>query len=192
MSSAIDTRPDHYSRVAIWLHWIIALLIISLLVVGTIMTKLSFVTQAELRISMTQTHKAVGLTVLVLSIARLLWRLGHKAPALPEGMSGFERLAAKFTHIAFYGFIIGMPLVGWLMVSSYENPISYFGIFDWPKLPGLEGNTDMGELMHDVHKYLGFAGMALIAVHIGAALKHHFVNKDDVLTRMAPKLKRRS
>jgi cytochrome b561 len=191
MREEAGSMPDRYSRVAIGLHWLIAALIIGLLIAGTVMTKLSFVTHAEMRISLTQTHKAVGLSVLVLSLARLLWRLGHKPPALPSNMSRFERFAAKLTHIAFYGFMIGMPLLGWLMVSGYDNAISYFGLFDWPKLPGLLGNEELSALFKRSHKYMGYGGAALIALHVGAALKHHFVKKDDVLARMVPKLKRR-
>ncbi|WP_017931647.1 cytochrome b [Robiginitomaculum antarcticum] len=189
--SVTPTAP-RYTRVAVILHWVIALLILGQLAGGLFFTNLSFATHAELRISLTQFHKAVGLTVLVLSIARLIWRLTHRPPALPVGMSRMEHMAAKATHILFYVLIIGIPLAGWLMVSAYKNPISYFGVFNWPKIPGFEGQNDFGEIMHEVHEYMAFAAIALIALHIGAALKHHFINKDNVLARMLPLVKARN
>ncbi len=120
-----QTTDKRYGKVAMILHWVIALLIIGQLAGGTFFTSLSFATHSELRISLTQTHKAIGLTILALSVFRLIWRLTHKAPALPGGMSVFERLAAKFTHIVFYGLIIALPISGWLMVSPYKNDISF-------------------------------------------------------------------
>lgn len=182
-------KSQHYSRVAMALHWVIAVLIIGQLAGGLFFTNLSFATHAELRISITQYHKAIGLTVLVLSIVRLIWRLSHRPPALPNGMSRFERLAAKATHSLFYVLIIGIPLTGWMMVSAYKNPISYFGLFDWPKIPGVLGNNDFGEIMHEFHEYMAYAAIALIVLHIGAALKHHFINQDNVLAHMLPLVK---
>ena len=187
-----QTTDKRYGKVAMILHWVIALAIIGQLAGGKFFTSLSFATHSELRISLTQTHKAIGLTVLALSVFRLIWRLTHKAPALPGGMSAFERLAAKFTHVVFYGLIIGLPVTGWLMVSPYKNDISFFGLFNWPKVPGVEGNNQLGEVMNTSHEYLGYFTIAMIALHIAAALKHHFVNKDDVLARMVPIVKPKS
>lgn len=187
-----QTTDKRYGKVAMILHWVIALAIIGQLAGGKFFTSLSFATHSELRISLTQTHKALGITVLVLSLFRLVWRLTHKAPALPGGMSAFERMAAKFTHIAFYVLIIGLPLTGWAMISPYKNDISFFGLFNWPKIPGLEGNNQIGEMMKTTHEYMGLIAIILIVLHIGAALKHHFINKDDVLARMAPIVKSKS
>jgi len=184
---ASDTA--RYSKVAISLHWLIALMIIGLIVFGILMTN----PETPNRFALYQLHKSFGICVLILSVLRLLWRLGHKPPALPSGMKSWEVAAAKFTHIAFYIIMIGMPLLGWAMVSSTETviPTKIFKMIPWPDMPGLPRDKAVSDIFKNLHHWLGKGTILLIALHVGAALKHHFVNKDTVLARMIPMLRRK-
>jgi len=179
---------DRYSKVAIAFHWAIALMIIGLIVFGILMTNPDTPNRFELY----QLHKSFGICVLILSVARLLWRLGHKPPPLPEGMKTWEIAAAKFTHIAFYIIMFGMPLLGWAMVSSSEFaiPTQIFKTIPWPDIPGLPRDKAVETVFKNLHHWIGKATIVLILLHIGAALKHHFINKDNVLARMIPILRR--
>ena len=184
----MSETSTRYSKVAIIFHWMIALMIIGLIVFGILMTN----PETPNRFRLYQLHKSFGVMVLLLSFLRLFWRLGHKPPGLPEGMTSWETLAAKFTHVAFYVVMIGMPLLGWAMVSASNLPIQteLFWTIPWPDLPFIPESKDLESLLKTLHKNLGKFTIALIALHIGAALKHHFVNKDNVLARMIPLLRR--
>ncbi len=188
---------ERYTAVAIALHWLIAIAIILQLASGLWMTDaIDEPATQNLAFQVYQWHKSLGLTVLILSLLRLLWRLTHHAPGLPGGMAAWERLAAKLTHVLFYVLMIGLPLTGWVVVSAskFGLPTLYWGLFEWPHLPfadmapdakaGLEGT--FGE----VHEMLAYVTIALLVLHIGAALKHHIINHDDVLGRMLPFLRR--
>lgn len=194
----MSAESMRYTRVAIALHWLIALAILGLFASGLWMVDaIQDKTQRAVAFDVYQIHKSVGLTVLVLSVIRLIWRLIHPAPALPDGMSGFERFAAKATHVAFYAFMIAMPLIGWAMVSAspFGLPTIVFGLFEWPHIGPIEALADkkpVEDLAKSAHASLAYGGMALAALHIGAALKHHFVNRDGVLARMVPGLRARS
>ena len=177
-------RPERYSKVAIGFHWLIALMIIGLIIFGLLMTN----PNTPNRFALYQLHKSFCICVLILSALRLLWRLGHKPPLLPSGMKAWEIAASKFTHIAFYVIMIGMPLLGWAMVSSTELviPTKIFNTIPWPDIPGLPRDNNVSDIFKNLHHWIGKGAIALIALHIGAALKHHFVNKDNVLVRMLP------
>ena len=182
-----------YSRTARWLHWIIALLIIFMLIGGKLMGEIPR-DQTSLRVAVYGWHKTFGILILILSLARLFWRLGHKPPPLPDLMPAWEKLAAKLTHFAFYLFMIGMPLIGWAVASTSRYPSKIFQVIPLPPLPGLgdlgERREDMHHLFEDAHEYLAYLGAALILLHVAAALKHHYKDKDDVLARMIPRLQK--
>lgn len=175
-----------YHRVAIFLHWVIALAIIGMIVMGLIMEDISPI---SLRIEVYQWHKSLGLTVLALSIVRLFWRLTHKAPPLPAAMPIWEKAGAKLAHIGLYVLMLGMPLTGWAVISTSSNkfPTHYFGTFRVPLLPLERGLHDLAE---NAHGLLAYGAIALVTLHALAALKHHFINHDDVLTRMLPRFRR--
>lgn len=187
MSDAIQQR---YSKVAIAFHWAIALMIIGLIVFGILMTN----PNTPNRFMLYQLHKSFGIIVLILSVLRLVWRLKHKPPALPDGMKSWEMAAAKFTHIAFYVVMIGMPLLGWAMVSASTLPIGteLFWIIPWPDIPLMPESKALEDVFKILHKNIGKLTIVLILLHVGAALKHHFVNNDGVLARMVPFVKRRA
>ncbi len=146
---------------------------------------------APLKYEIFQLHKSFGIIILVLSVIRLLWRLSHKPPALPHGMKPYERLGAKFSHIGFYVLMIGIPLAGWIMVSASTRQITtkIFKVIPWPNFPGVTRSEGFETLMKDVHEYMAYAAIALLILHVGAALKHHLINRDDVLSRMLPFVK---
>lgn len=180
----MSSVQQRYSKVAIAFHWAIALIIIGLIVFGLLMTN----PNTPNRFVLYQLHKSFGIMVLILSIFRLIWRLRHKAHPLPDGMKSWEITAAKFTHIAFYIIMIGMPLLGWAMVSASSLPIptELFWTVPWPDMPFVPESKDVEGMLKMLHENIGKLTIALILLHIGAAMKHHFVNKDNVLTRMLP------
>ncbi len=183
--------PENYTKVAIALHWIIGVAIIIMLVMGMVMEDVP----DDYKFLAYQTHKSVGLTILLLSFVRLFWRLSHRAPPLPATMAGWEITVSKITHVAFYVLMIGLPLSGWALVSASPRniPTMWFGLFEWPKLPVLADVVDkeaVSDGFGEVHEVLANITIALLALHVGAALKHHFIAKDDILARMIPFLKR--
>ena len=175
--------PGRYTRVAMWLHWIIAALIIGQLIGGFVMHNLS--NSNPFKIEAYQLHKSFGLVILALALVRLGWRLTHKAPPLPKGTKTWERVLARATHTAFYALIIGVPLAGWWVISSSSYGTgSFFFLAEIPALPG------SGVLSHDaweeVHEIMAKLIIGLLVLHVAAALKHHLVDRDGVLARMAP------
>lgn len=181
-----SNTPARYGTVAMTLHWLIALAIIGLLIVGTYMTDLA--RDDPNRFALYQLHKSFGLSVLVLSVFRVGWRLANPAPALPAGMAPWERWAANLTHLAFYVLIIVMPLSGWAVASSSTSgvPTLWFGLFEVPMMPGIPADRGVHEQAEEVHELLGNIMIGLLLLHVGAALKHHFWDGDTVLKRMLP------
>ncbi|MFD1950954.1 cytochrome b [Sphingomonas arantia] len=170
-------RGRRYSSVAIAFHWTIAVLVIANLAIGLLHDALTGVQLMPI-------HKSIGITVLALSIARLMWRLAHPAPALPGDVPGWQRAVAHITHWALYALMILMPATGWWMVSAgaRKYPLDWFGLFPVPFLPVTSG----GDISNEAHELLGWAMLALVVLHVAAALKHHFVDRDTVLVRMLP------
>lgn len=185
-----------YSTVAIALHWAIAVLLIGQIAGGFYMHGLPD-ENAAFKFQLYQLHKSFGITILALTVFRLVWRLTHKPPPLPAGMAAWERLAARATHWGFYALLLAIPLLGWLYVSAspFNVPTMLFGVVHLPHLPFFEGAADRralaGALMGG-HELMAKLAIALIVLHVGAALKHHFVNRDDVLARMAPLFRRKA
>ncbi|ADM10027.1 hypothetical protein PB2503_09874 [Parvularcula bermudensis HTCC2503] len=172
-----------YTRVARALHWTIAVVIILMFVGGKFMTHLPL--GVDLKYIAFQNHKTLGLIVLVLSFVRLWWRLGHPPPPLPDKMARWEREVARITHIVFYGFMIGVPLLGWAMVSADPAgiPTKLFFLIPIPDLPVPEG-AGIRAILQNAHGAMATAMIALVVLHVGAALKHHYVSQDGTLLRM--------
>ncbi|MBS0275611.1 MAG: cytochrome b [Proteobacteria bacterium] len=189
MTSA-NTRT-RYGTVAMTMHWIIAALVLTNIYLG-----LSFEYYPKgdpTLFKVVQIHKSIGLTVLVLSVLRLLWRLVNPVPPLPASMNAPLKFLARATHYLFYFLIIAIPLSGWLMVSTSRLglPTSYFGLFDWPNV-GFIANMPLNQrrLWHEpletTHMLLAWSAIVLVAIHVAGALYHQFVTRDDVLKRMLP------
>ena len=170
---------------AIILHWAIAVLVLSTIPLGWFGAS----SESALAQSATNLHKTVGIAILALTLVRVAWRLTHKPPALPENMRRSLRWIAKISHGFFYFLLIVMPLSGWWMSSAVPDPDRHvfgFGIFDIPFLPVPRGWHSAGPA-HFVHTSLAWLMVGLAVLHITAALKHHYFDKDDILARMLPK-----
>ena len=168
---------DRYTFVARALHWIIAILILFNLWLGFAHDALPKGWQVM------PVHKSVGLTILARTILRILWRLTHRPPPLPLAMPAWEKLVARATHYVFYGFMLLMPLTGWIMTSAGNRPLTWFFLFDVPKFAVSKGDPIVS-FSGEAHEIVGFLWAALILLHIAAALRHHFILKDGVLRRM--------
>lgn len=178
MSIAMD-RADRYSRVAIWFHWTIALLVIANLALGLLHESLLSDLSGAMGL-----HKSIGLTVLVLTAGRVAWRLMHPAPPLPGHVSRVERGAAHLVHVILYALLIVLPLTGWMMVSGAKRyPLDWFGLFPVPYLPIASNLAGVG---HEAHEVLGWLMLALVVLHVAAAVRHHLILRDGIVLRMMP------
>ncbi|WP_341910110.1 cytochrome b [Polaromonas sp. YR568] len=172
--------PPRYTSTAIVLHWLLALLILAQLSFGVYMVELPF---SPGRIKQFNWHKWAGISILVLSALRLLWRLRHRPPAaLP--MPSWQAHSAHASHVAMYVLFFAIPLAGWAYSSAAGFPVVYFGVLPLPDLVGRD--TDLAGQLKLLHRILAYGLAALIAVHFAAALKHHLLDKDGLLHRMNP------
>jgi cytochrome b561 len=181
------TISPRYDRVAVVLHWLMAICIIAMLILGFFWEDIA---NRDLKIAAINFHKSLGLTLLVLTIFRLYWRLKHRPPALPETIRPLERKAARVAHGLLYAFMLAMPLTGWLYVSALQKyPTVYFWLFTVPHIPmPVEGEAlkAVKRFFYESHELLAYGMIALLVLHVLAALKHHFLDKNDVLKRILP------
>jgi cytochrome b561/polyisoprenoid-binding protein YceI len=189
-----------HTAIAIVLHWAIAAAIVVNLGLGWWMHEaIEDADWAAQAIAAFQLHKSIGLTILVLSLARLGWRLVSTPPPLPAAMQAWERLAARSVHWAFYALMVAVPLSGWLYASVQwreDTPLAvptlWFGQFEVPHLFGLDEQPArmrhrLADGFEDAHEWLAWAMAGLLALHVAAALKHRFLDRDGVLASMAPR-----
>jgi len=180
-----------YHSGAIILHWLMALLIFGNLALGLLLEDIP----NDQKFQFYQLHKSIGISVLVLAVLRIVWRLLHPAPALPATLKSWEVWAVKITHFLFYVLMVGIPFSGWALVSASPKkiPTILFGIVPLPHLPFFDAVVDDNarkELSHsigEVHELLAYALLALLALHVAAALRHHWILKDETILRMTPK-----
>ena len=171
---------DRYSRPAIALHWLLALMILVSFGVGLYMADLPVSPQ---RLKLFSWHKWAGIVILTLSALRLLWRLTHRPPAdLP--MPRWQQRAAHWTHGAMYGLFFAVPLVGWAYSSAAGFPVVVFGLLPLPDF--VPADKALAEAIEPWHGALAWMLMGLVAVHVAAALKHQFIDRDGLLSRMKP------
>ncbi len=168
-----------YTGVARMLHWAIAVLILANILIGIAHAAIN---QGWPVIPL---HKSIGLTVLGLTLARILWRVTHARPPLPAAMPWLERAAAHGLHAVFYGLMLALPLTGWVMVSAGDRPLRWFNLLAIPKFAVSRGDGVVG-VSHATHGALGLVFGALVVVHVAAALRHHLVLRDGVLRGMLP------
>lgn len=178
----MPTTPSalRYDAVAKGLHWTIALLVFVLLAMG----KLSDV-DAEDAPGIFAWHTGLGLVVLGLMAARVAWRLGHAVPPQPAGTPPWQARVAVATHHAFYLLLFALPLTGWMLTSVEGDAVTLFGIVDVPAWP-LPRGEEAEDFLEETHEILGNIVMLLAGLHVLGGLKHHFVDRDDVLRRMLP------
>ena len=172
---------QRYTTTAIGLHWLMAAGLTGAFGLGVYMHELPF---SPTKLQLYSWHKWAGVTLFLLALARLAWRAGHRPPALPEAMAPVMRRVAELVHVALYLLMLAIPLSGWLMSSAKGVTTVWFGVLPLPDLVGKD--KALGDLLLAVHQTLNFTLLALVIGHIGAALKHHFIDRDDVLLRMLP------
>jgi cytochrome b561 len=171
----------HYTSVAKSLHWLMALMIFGLLALGFYMSDLPLSPE---KLQLYSWHKWAGITVFVLVWLRLVWRITHRPPALPDSMSPLMQLGAHAGHLLLYVLMIAIPLSGWLMSSAKGVQTVWFGVLPLPDL--LAKDKALGQLLAQMHEALSMGLLLLIAGHAVAAFFHHFFHKDDTLRRMLP------
>lgn len=171
----------HYTRTAKSLHWLMALMIFGLLGLGFYMSDLPLSPQ---KLKLYSWHKWAGVTVFLLTLVRLAWRATHQPPLMPWQMSKLQQIAAHVGHVGLYLLMLAIPLSGWLMSSAKGFQTVWFGVLPIPDL--LPKNKELGDLLLSIHQGLNLLLVVLLLTHIAAALKHHFIDRDDVLIRMLP------
>ena len=176
--SGQDSASLRYSRGAMWFHWVIAVLVVANLLLGLYHEDFGKAARAWLMFF----HKANGITLLGLTIARLLWRLGHRPPPFDPVMLPWEKLLAGFVHRLFYLLLIVIPLTGWMLSSSSDRPVNFWGLFEIGTLPVPRSD--------EAHELLGKGMIGLIALHVAGALKHHLQGHRHLIGRMGPWLYR--
>ena len=172
---------NRYSGITMVLHWAIAALVI---VNWRIAETAEHAPEERAQAIMTN-HFSVGVTILVLILLRLAWRLVHRPPPLAAHLQPWERLLAKTTHTLFYVLLIVMPLAGWVAMSSFGRGVSVWGLFELPPLPVSE-NMDRGMAIFEIHATAGMVLLILVAIHVLGTLKHTLIDKDGNLFRMLP------
>ena len=178
---AILNTKRRWGAVSQLLHWLIVALII---VQVTLASMADDLPSGVKKLSLLARHKSVGITILMLAILRLLWRWMNPTPALPQTLRSWEQSLARLTHVLLYVLLFAMPLSGWTMSSARGFPVSWFGFFQLPDL--VPKNKSLYEALLMTHSTLAWVLGAVVALHVAAALKHHFMLKDDVLRRMLP------
>lgn len=170
-----------YGAVAIALHWLVAAALLVTFPLGLYMADLPL---SPRKLTLVSYHKWIGVTVLALMSLRLAWRLTHRPPPLPLAMPAWQRRAATLAHWMLYGLLLAIPLSGWLYSSAVGVPTVYLGLWQLPDLVGKD--KALAEALKLAHKSLNFTLLALVVVHVAAAIKHHFVDRDGLLARMLP------
>ncbi len=177
--SAVIVATGRFTLLQRVLHWLMALAILAMLFIGVAMVA----TIAPAHLTLVSIHKPLGLAILLLVILRIVIRLRSGAPALPSDLPAPMRLAAFLSHLAFYGLMLAMPLLGWAMLSAADYPVTVFGI----TLPPIAPHSDaLHTLLWNAHRLLALAFFALVLMHLAAALFHLLVRRDGVFQAMAP------
>ncbi|QWT20468.1 cytochrome b [Bacillus sp. NP157] len=174
------SEPTRWSTVAKTFHWLMALLILGN---GAFAFWMDGLKPSLNKINMFALHKSIGLTVLALFLLRLLWRAIDKRPP-DEPAPRWQQLAAHVVHGFLYVLIVSIPLSGWAFNSAHGFPLQYFKQFNLPAL--VDKNEDLSNLLGTVHVYLFWLLLLVLVAHVGGALKHHFIDRDDTLRRMLP------
>ena len=180
---ALSNSSARWGAIAQVFHWVIVWALLAQFVLASAAEDLP---AGVGKLATLARHKSIGITILLLAVLRLAWRWSQRShsPALPADLKRYERVLAQLIHLGLYGLLFALPLSGWLMSSAKHYTVSWFG---WVTLPDLVApNEALFEVLKGTHELLANALLALAALHVAAALVHHFVRKDTVLTRMLP------
>lgn len=176
-------KTVQYSNIAKFFHWLIAGLIVSQYVLAKLSERAEHQGQTLEQLALLANHKSVGMTILLLAILRLGYRLTHAAPALPNSMPKWQTNASHLSHCLLYGALFALPITGWLMSSAKSYSVSWFNLFSFPDLVSPKQN--LADFFHQTHHTLAELLFVLALLHIAAAIKHHFIDKDQILSRIA-------
>ena len=172
---------QHYTAIAKLFHWGMALLIAALVTMGFVMTDMELSPE---KLQYYAWHKWAGVSVFIWVWLRLLWRVINLPPAYPDNMSIWMQRLAHAGHAVLYGLMVIIPISGWLLSSAKGVQTVWFGVLPLPDL--IDKNKELGHLLHELHEALNYLMLFLLAGHIAAALKHHWIDRDDILKRMLP------
>lgn len=175
-----------YSGLAVALHWLLALAIVIAFTVGW---QMADAPPSPARVRWITYHKWMGLTILMLSALRLLWRLSHRPPSMPDSMPPWQHRLAHWVHRLLYALFFAIPVFGWAYSSALGFHVSYLGLIQLPDL--VPKDKALAKILLQVHSTLAWSLAALVGLHVAAALKHHFVDKDGLLLRMSLRPERR-
>jgi cytochrome b561 len=179
ISTTEEALAPAYTMTARILHWVMAVLILSMIPLGLVIAN---DWGGPLQEPLNDLHRSVGALIIPFILLRLIWRLAHPPASLPDDIPALQRFAAHATHACLYALLIMQPIIGWIATSAYRVPITVFGWFALP--PIWPENRPFSEQAFAIHGLLGTVIAGLVAAHIGAALFHHFVRRDGVLMRM--------
>jgi cytochrome b561 len=183
-----DVTPASYGATFKWLHWFTALLIIALLLLGWTLTS-GLISSGQLRAALYGLHKSMGIAVLLVTLFRIVWRTANAVPPIPPTLKPWEIKAAGAVHKILYGLLLLQPLTGWMIYTVSSHKSLFFWLFPIPDLPYVASLGNSGEvlpLFEGSHGALATILVLVLILHVGAALKHHFLAKDNVLLRMSP------
>jgi len=172
---------DRYSDIAIALHWLLALALLASFCVGLYMVDLQL---SPTRVRLFNWHKWAGMSILALSALRLGWRLRHRPPAAPASMSLWQRRLAEGMHHLLYLMFFVVPITGWAYSSAAGFPVVWFGLIPLPDFVPVD--KSLAHFLQGLHSVLAYGLAALTAVHVAAALQHHYIERDSLLLRMVP------
>ncbi|MGA8055686.1 MAG: cytochrome b [Burkholderiales bacterium] len=178
----MQRTPERYTNVAIAFHWLLAAALLAQIALGLYLQDVPRATPA--RAYWVNLHKSCGIALALLVIARIAWRFAHRAPPLPSTIASWERAAANAGHALLYVCMLGLPVTGYIATNFSKYGVKLFGLGEVPPL----GWEDKGiyAVFNSAHKALAVLFIALIALHVLAALKHRFIDRDQVLARMLP------
>lgn len=175
----LQDDPQRYGLITIANHWLTAVLMIGMVILGLYMADLP---KGPAKGDLVNIHKSVGILVLMLGVLRMAWRSTNPQPAALAGLPRWQHKTARLLHYVLLALILLLPLSGWLLSSAAGRPVSFFGQFSLPAL--LSENKTLADSLRDVHEALAWTLVAVVAVHVAAALQHHFRARDDTLRRM--------
>jgi cytochrome b561 len=180
----LQNSVRRYGAVAMTLHWLMALLLLGLVLLGLYMVGLPDAGFDKKKVMLVLYHKELGILALLLVVPRLLWRAINPLPRLVEALPDWQKVVARFVHLCFYGLMFALPVTGWLMSSAAGIPVSFLGLLTLPD--AVSHDDPLFRTFIEIHKWLGYALILFMLAHIGAALRHHFLFKDETLRKMLP------
>ena len=178
----LKNTAQRYGSVARFFHWVSSVLIIGMVIFGLWMTSLE---RSSFKFQLYDIHKSLGLSILILIVLRIIWRIFNRVPAYPSSIPRWEQKLAHAFHGLFYLLVLSIPLSGWLMSTAAQYFPNFWGLGQWI-MPGVPASQTLAKLGSKVHSFLAYALIVMLVLHVAMALKHHFLAKNNILKRMLP------